>query len=70
MGWVVNAPAALPKGKTRYAFYGKLGGPQARSERVRKISPPPGYDPQTFQPLASLYTNCAVPALFVALYIS
>ena len=33
------APAALPPGKTRYPLYRRLGGPQGRSGRVRKISP-------------------------------
>jgi hypothetical protein len=28
-----------------YPFYSRLGGPQGRSGRVRKISPPPGFDP-------------------------
>jgi hypothetical protein len=37
-----HTPAALPPGKTRYPLYKRLGGPQGRSERVRKISPPPG----------------------------
>ena len=36
-----HAPAALPKGKTRYPLHRRLGGPQGRSGRVRKISPPP-----------------------------
>ena len=31
-----QAPAGLPLGKTRYQF----GGPQGRSGRVQKISPP------------------------------
>jgi hypothetical protein len=35
-----HAPAALPPGKTRYPLYRRLGGPQCRSGRVRKISPP------------------------------
>ena len=35
-----HAPAALPPGKTRYPLYKRLGGPQDRSERVWKISPP------------------------------
>ena len=35
-----RAPATLPPGKTRYTLYRKLGGPQDRSGRVRKISPP------------------------------
>ena len=45
-----HAPAALPPGKTRYPLYRKLGGPQGRSGRVRKISPPPRFDPRTAQP--------------------
>ena len=34
-----HAPAALPPGKTRYPLFRRLGGPQSRSGRVRKISP-------------------------------
>jgi hypothetical protein len=30
-----------------------LGGSQGRSGRVRKISPLPGFDPRTVQPVAS-----------------
>ena len=37
-----HAPAALPPGKTRYPLYRRLGGPQGRSGRVRKISPTTG----------------------------
>jgi len=29
---------------------------QGRCRNVRKISPPPGFDPRTVQPLASRYT--------------
>ena len=55
-----HAPAALyPPGKTRYPLYGRLGGPQGRSEQVRKILPPPGFDPRTVQPVASRYTDWA-----------
>jgi hypothetical protein len=39
-----------------------LGGPQDRSGRVRKISPPPRFDPRTVQPVASRYTDRAIPA--------
>ena len=35
-----HAPAALPQGMGRYPQYRRLGGPQVRSGRVRKISPP------------------------------
>jgi len=31
-----HAPTALPLGKIRYPLYRVLGGPQNRSERVRK----------------------------------
>ena len=48
-----HAPAALPSGKTRYPLCRRLGGPQDRSGRMRKISPPPGSDPRTIQPVAS-----------------
>jgi hypothetical protein len=54
--------ATLPPGKTRYPLYRRLGVPQERSGRVRKISPPPGFDPRTIQPVASRYTDCAIPA--------
>jgi len=36
-----HAPAALPPRKTRYLLYRKLGGPQGRSGRERKIFLPP-----------------------------
>jgi hypothetical protein len=52
-----HAPAALPLGKTRYPLYRRLGGPQGWSGRVRKILPPPGFDPWTVQPLVSRYTD-------------
>jgi hypothetical protein len=57
-----HAPAALPPGKTSYPLYGRLGGPNGRSGWVRKILPPPGFDPQTVQFVASRYTDCAIPA--------
>jgi hypothetical protein len=63
VGGQLHTPAALPPGKRpRYPLYRRLGGPQGRSERVRKILPPPGFDPQTVQPVASRYTNYATPA--------
>jgi hypothetical protein len=57
-----HAPAALPPGKTRYPLYRRLGGPQGRSGRVRKISLPPGIDPRIIQSVASRYTDWAIPA--------
>jgi hypothetical protein len=52
-----HVPAALPLGKTRYPFYRRLGGPQDRSGRARKISAAPGFDPRTVQPVTSRYTD-------------
>ena len=57
-----HASAALTPGKTHYPLYRRLGGPQGRSGRVRKISPPTGFDPRTVQPVASRYTDWAIPA--------
>jgi hypothetical protein len=54
--------AALSPGKTQYPLCRRLGGLQGWSGWVRKISPPVGFDPQTIQPLASSYTDCAIPA--------
>jgi hypothetical protein len=50
---------SLPPGKTRYPLYRRLGGPQGQSGQVQKISPPPGFDPRTVQPVASRYTDWA-----------
>ena len=56
-----HAPVALPPGKTRYPLYRRLGGPQGRSGRVRKISPHTGIRSPDFQPVASRYTDWAIP---------
>jgi hypothetical protein len=57
-----HAPAALPSGKNRYPLYRRMGGPQVRPGRVRKISPLPGFDLRAVQPVASRYTDCVIPA--------
>jgi hypothetical protein len=52
-GWSTPRPGRFTPGKeTRYPFYRWLGRPQGRSGRVRKISPPPGFDPLTVQRVA------------------
>jgi len=57
---------SLPPGKTRYPLYMRLGGPQGQSGQVRKISPPPEFDPRTVQLVASRYTVYANwPTIFV-----
>ena len=40
LGGQRQVPAALAPRKTRYPLYRRLGGPQDRSARVRKIVPP------------------------------
>ena len=52
-----HGPAALPPVKTRYPLYRRRGGPQGRFGRVRKISPPPGFDPRTVQPVGIVIPN-------------
>ena len=55
-----HAPAALyPRERPSAHLYRRLGGPQGRSGQVRKISPPPRFDPRTVQPVASRYTDYA-----------
>ena len=57
-----QAPAALLPGKPRYPLYRRLGGPQGRSGRLRKISTPLGFDPRIVQPVASRSTDWAITA--------
>jgi hypothetical protein len=62
VGGQLQAPAALPPVMTLYPLYRRLGGPQGQSGRVLKISPPPGFDPRTVQPVVSRYTDWAISA--------
>jgi len=56
-GWSTPHPGHFTLRKTRNPLYRRLGGPQERSGRVRKISPQPGLDRRTIQPVASPYTD-------------
>ena len=57
--WSAARPGrTLPPGKTRYPLYRRLGGPQGRSGRAENLAPP-GFDPRTFQPVVSRYTDWA-----------
>jgi len=42
---------SLPPGKTGYPLYRRIVGLHSRCGQVRKISPPPGFDPRTVQPV-------------------
>ena len=57
-----HSSAALPLEKTRYQLCWSLGGSQRQSGRLRKISPPPGFDPRTVQAVASQYADYNIPA--------
>ena len=57
-----HALATLLPGKTYYPLYRRLGGPQNRSGQLQKISPPPGFDPWAFRPVASRCTDYTIPA--------
>jgi len=60
-GWLTPRPGHFTPGKG-YQLYRKLGGPQGRPARMRKISPLPAFDPRTVQPVASRYTDCVLPS--------
>jgi hypothetical protein len=54
--WLTSRPVRFTARKeTRYSLYRRLCRAQGRSGRVRKMSPPPGFDPRTVQPEASCY---------------
>jgi len=61
-GISVTPGRSLPPGKTRYQLYKRLGGPQGRSGHVRKISPPPGFDPRTVHPGSQSLFRLRYPA--------
>jgi len=62
-GWSVPCPNRFtPRKETLYSLYRKLGEPQSQSGQVWKLAPPPGFNPQTVQSVASHYTNFANPA--------
>ena len=67
-GWSTPRPGRFTPGKeTRDLLYRRLGGPQGRSRRVQKISSTPGFDLRTVQPVASRYTDYAIPAVLLLL---
>ena len=53
-GWLTPRLGHFTTGKdTRYPLYRRLSGPLDLTGQVRKISPPPEFDPRTVQPLLS-----------------
>jgi hypothetical protein len=47
--------------ETRYPFLSRETDHQGRAGRVRKISPLPVFDLPNVEPVASRYTDCAIP---------
>ena len=59
--WSAARPdRTLPLGKTRYPLYRRMGGPQGRSGWAEKLAPP-GFDPQTVQPVAQPLYRLSYP---------
>jgi hypothetical protein len=57
-----HVPATLIPGKTQYPLSSTLDGTQGGCGQVRKISPPPGFDPRTVQPTESRCTEYVIKA--------
>ena len=65
-----HVPDVLPPGKTPYPLYRRVGGPQGRSVRVRKISPPIGSrSPDRPARSESLYGLSHSGPLYIYIYI-
>jgi len=60
LGGQRHASAALPLGKIRYPLCRRLGGPQDRSGRVRKISLPTGIKLLIFISYISIWVNSVI----------
>jgi hypothetical protein len=56
-GWSTPRPGRSTPGKETSYVLQEVGWEQGWSGRVRKISPPPGFDTQTVQSVASRYTD-------------
>jgi len=64
MGWEVNATPRPLYARERPGTH-CIGGwvvPRAGLKGCEKSRPPPGFDPRTVQPVASSYTDWAIPA--------
>jgi len=70
-GWGVSVtlrPLFIP-GKDPVPIVQKAGWAPRRSGHMLKISPPPGFNPQTIQPVASRYTDYVTrPTMYIYMY--
>jgi hypothetical protein len=61
----MSCPACFTHTKdTHCPLYRWLHGPPGQSGHVQKTSPPPGFDPQMVQPIASHYNNYTTVACY------
>ena len=72
--WSTPRPGRFTPREKRYPLYRGLGGPQGKSIRVLEISPPPGFEPRTVQPVASRYPCpyvcvCVCVCVYIYIYI-
>lgn len=58
LGGQLHVLAAQPPGMIWYPLCRMLDGPDGWSEQAQKITPPPGFDPGTIQPVASCCFAC------------
>jgi hypothetical protein len=56
-GWSAPRTGHFTPGKYPVPIVQEAGWPQGRSGGVRKISPPPGFDPRTVQTAVNRYTD-------------
>jgi hypothetical protein len=62
-GWLTPCPGRLTLGKkTRHLLYRRLGGPEGRCGQSAGSLVLTVFEPRTVQPVASRYTDWAVPA--------
>jgi hypothetical protein len=62
-------PSHFTPGRGPATTVQRLGGPLAQSQQVHKASPPPGFNPQNVQPIASHYTNHTIPIMIIMIII-
>jgi hypothetical protein len=60
-GWLKSRSGRFTPGKDPVPIVQETWWARGLSGRVRKISPPPGFDPRTVQPVASHNTNSPQP---------
>lgn len=69
-GWwsILCSSHFTPWKNSQYGLWRMLGGPQGGSGRRLKISHPPGFEPQTVQPVARHYTYYVMLGAFIFIY--